>query len=130
MKISIGSVQTFYKTFTMEDVKKYAELTGDYNPIHFDEIYTQKTIFKKPIIHGPLLLTYITTIFAKEIPGPGSVYLGHNIKFIAPVYTNQEIRVVIEVEAINEKNHIFLKTDCLNENNEKVFEGTARLKLY
>jgi acyl dehydratase len=130
MKITPGDIHTYYKVFTIEDVKKYADLTGDFNPIHFDEDYTKNTQFKKPIIHGPLLLTFVTTLFAKEIPGPGSVYLGHELKFLAPVYPNETIKIELEVIEVNSKNHIFIKTNCFNEENIKVMEGTARLKIY
>jgi acyl dehydratase len=111
-------------------VKKYADLTGDFNPIHFDEDYTKYTQFKKPIIHGPLLLIFVTTLFAKEIPGPGSVYLSHELKFLAPVYPNETIKIELEVIEVNSKNHIFIKTNCFNEENIKVLEGVARLKIY
>lgn len=130
MKITPGDIHTYYKVFTIEDVKKYADLTGDFNPIHFDEDYTKNTQFKKPIIHGPLLLTFVTTLFAKEIPGPGSVYLGHELKFLAPVYPNETIKIELEVIEVNSKNHIFIKTNCFNEENIKVLEGVARLKIY
>jgi acyl dehydratase len=76
------------------------------------------------------LLTYITTLFAQEVPGPGSVYLGHDLKFLSPVFPNERIKIELEVIDINEKNHIFLNTICFNQNDVKVFAGTARLKLY
>jgi 3-hydroxybutyryl-CoA dehydratase len=130
MNLAVGRIYIYYKEFTNNDVRKYAELTGDFNPIHFDEEYTKNTQFKKPIIHGPLLLTYITTLFAKDVPGPGSVYLGHELKFLSPVFPNEIIKVQLEVIEINKKNHIFLKTTCFNQNDIKVLEGVARLKLY
>ena len=128
MDCIIGQQAITIKKFDKQSVKLFAELTGDYNPIHFDEAYAEKTIFKKPIVHGPLVLTLITTLFAKELPGPGSVYLSHEIKFISPVYYDDVITAILEVTDISPKGHIFISTICKNQKNEIVIEGNARLK--
>ena len=109
---------------------KFAQLTGDFNPVHFDEAYAAGTIFIKPIVHGPLVLTLVTTIFANELTGPGSVYMSHNVKFMLPVYYNDKITAEVEVLEVNEKNHIFLRTTCTNQYGKLVLDGTARLKKY
>lgn len=128
MDCIIGQQAITIKKFDKQSVKLFAELTGDYNPIHFDEAYAEKTIFKKPIVHGPLVLTLITTLFAKELPGPGSVYLSHEIKFIRPVYYDDVITAILEVTDISSKGHVFISTICKNQKNEIVIEGNARLK--
>lgn len=128
MEIKIGQRAIEIKKFDKERVQLFAELTGDYNPIHFDEVFAAKTIFKKPIVHGPLVLTLITTLFAKELPGPGSVYLSHDIKFISPVYYDDVITAILEVTDISSKGHVFINTICKNQNGEIVIEGNARLK--
>ncbi len=128
MDCIIGQQAITIKKFDKQSVKLFAELTGDYNPIHFDEAYAEKTIFKKPIVHGPLVLTLITTLFAKELPGPGSVYLSHEIKFIRPVYYDDVITAILEVTDISPKGHVFISTICKNQKNEIVIEGNARLK--
>ena len=128
MEIKIGQRAIEIKKFDKERVQLFAELTGDYNPIHFDEVFAAKTIFKKPIVHGPLVLTLITTLFAKELPGPGSVYLSHDIKFISPVYYDDVITAILEVIDISSKGHVFINTICKNQNGEIVIEGNARLK--
>jgi 3-hydroxybutyryl-CoA dehydratase len=128
MNILIGQKAFSTKKFDERNVNLFAELTGDYNPIHFDEEYAKKTIFKKRIVHGPLVLTLITTLFANELPGPGSVYLSHEIKFIKPVYFDDEITAVLEVVDISSNGHIFIKTICRNQLDEIVIEGIARLK--
>jgi 3-hydroxybutyryl-CoA dehydratase len=115
---------------TQEDVEKYAALTGDFNPIHFDETFAKSTPFKKPIIHGPLLLAKITSFFANDFPGPGTVYLGHEYKFLKPVYVNECVTVEFSQLHQNEKNHLFISTKCFNQDQEAVFEGIARLKKF
>ncbi|KAB1155866.1 MaoC family dehydratase [Flavobacterium luteum] len=129
MEIKIGQIAIEIKKFDKERVQLFAELTGDYNPIHFDEVFAEKTIFKKPIVHGPLVLTLITTLFAKELPGPGSVYLSHDIKFISPVYYDDVITAILEVTDISSNGHVFINTICKNQNGEIVIEGNARLKI-
>lgn len=128
MNIEIGQKAIATKKFDDQSIKLFAELTGDYNPIHFDCDFAKNTIFKKPIVHGPFVLTLVTTLFAKELPGPGSIYLSHDIKFLKPVYHNDEITANIEVIAINTKGHIFIQTVCTNQNKEIVLAGIARLK--
>jgi acyl dehydratase len=128
MNIEIGQKAIASKVFDRNSVEQFAALTGDYNPIHFDENYAAQSIFKKPIVHGPLVITLVTTLFAKELPGPGSVYLSHEIKFIKPVYYNDEITAVLEVTDISPKGHVFINTICKNQHDEIVIEGLARLK--
>lgn len=116
------------KIFTAQDVQLFAELTGDFNPVHFDPVFAASTIFKKPIVHGPLVLTFVTTLFANELPGPGTVYLAHELKFMKPVYIGNEISAYLRITEITEKGHLFVETNCLNEQGELVITGVARLK--
>lgn len=129
-ELKVGDKVSEKKQFTIEDVEMFASLTGDYNPIHFDPEYASHTIFKKPIVHGPLVLTIITTLFAKKLPGPGSVYLSHDIKYINPVYISDEITVTLEVIEITERNHVIIETTCKNQDGIPILSGIARLKKY
>lgn len=81
-------------------------------------------------MHGPLVLTLITTLFATELPGPGSVYLSHEVKFFLPVYRDDEITATLTVVDINEKGHIFIETIATNQHGQIVINGLARLKKY
>ena len=130
MEIAIGQTATATRKFDTQAVLDFAKLTGDFNPVHFDEDYAKDTIFKKPIVHGPLVLTLITTLFANELPGPGSVYLSHDVQYFLPVYYDDIITARLEVIEINAKNHIFLQTVCTNQDGKIVINGMARLKRY
>ncbi|MES2480161.1 MAG: MaoC family dehydratase [Bacteroidota bacterium] len=130
MDIKVGQIATAKKTFDKDMVLSFAQLTGDFNPVHFDEEYAKNTIFKKPIVHGPLVITLVTTLFANELPGPGSVYLSHDVKYFHPVYHNETITATLEIIEINEKQHIFIKTTCVNEEGKVILDGVARLKKY
>lgn len=128
--LKIGDKAFATKIFVLDDVKAFAQLTGDFNPVHFDEAYAAETIFKKPIVHGPLVITLVTTLFANELPGPGSVYLSHEVKYFSPVYLNDEITATVEIIDINPKGHIFVKTTCVNQKGDVILDGIARLKKY
>jgi len=130
LEIKIGDKATATRTFDENSVIDFAKLTGDYNPIHFDKKYASETIFKKPIVHGPLVITLITTLFATDLPGPGSVYLSHTINYLRPVYFGDKITAEVVVVEINESNHVFLKTVCINQNGDIIIDGIARLKIY
>lgn len=130
MEIYIGQKAQASRQFSKEIVQAYANLTGDFNPVHFDENYAKNTIFKKPIVHGPLVLTLVTTLFANELPGSGSVYLSHDLKFLLPVYYDEIITAIVEVIDVNQHNHIVLKTVCLNQKDEVVISGIAKIKKF
>ncbi|SCY39591.1 MaoC family dehydratase [Flavobacterium caeni] len=130
MGIEVGQQVKVSRIFDAATVRAYAELTGDFNPVHFDAGYAADTIFGKPIVHGPLVLTLITTLFANELPGPGSVYLSHDVKYQLPVFYDDEITAILTVTAINEKQHVFIETLAINQNGQTVISGMARLKKY
>jgi len=126
----VGQKATDTKVITLENVLKFSQLTGDYNPVHVDREYASKTIFKDIIAHGPYIMTIITTLFANELPGEGSVYLYQDSKFIKPVYINDIITAVIEITSLMpEKRIVVLDTRCVNQNGEDVIIGTAKIKL-
>ena len=126
--MAIGDLASAKRKFTIDDVRAFAALTGDYNPIHLDELFAAQTLFKQRIVHGPLVITLVTTLFATELPGPGTIYLSHDVKYLHPVFINDEITGVVEVTNITEKNHIFVTTTCKNQHGITVLEGIARLK--
>lgn len=128
-KITIGSIATAKRKFTAEDVRLFAELVNDFNPVHFDEEYARNTIFGRPIVHGPFVITLITSIFASELPGPGCIYMSHDVKYLAPVYINDEIEAKVEVIEITPKGHIILKTECMNQAGVVVITGVAKTKV-
>ena len=128
MQIKIGDTAKATRVFDLKAGLIFAELTGDFNPVHFDEAFSKNTIFNKPIVHGPLVITLVTTLFAHELPGPGSIYLSHDVKYLRPVYYGDEITATLEVIDVNEKQHIFIKTTCFNQNGDIVIDGIARLK--
>lgn len=128
--LQIGQVAESSRLIIQEDVTKFCELSGDYNPIHTDENYAKETLFGRVIAHGPFVLTLITTVFATKLPGPGSIYLYQDLRFVQPVYIGDFITARVEILDLNsDKKTVLLNTSCKNQNEKLVIIGTAKLKL-
>src|SRR5678810_1463941 len=102
MNLSIGQKATRSLHLTADHVKAFAELSGDYNPLHFDESFVAKTKFKKLVVQGGLTTGLLHALVAMDMPGPGSVFLSQNWKFTAPVYIGDTITAEAEVLSVHE----------------------------
>ena len=123
--LHIGQEASIKKILREEDVIKFAQVSGDFNPVHLNENFAQKTIFKKRIAHGFLTASLISTVIASDLPGPGSIYLSQTLKFLAPVYFNDEIIVKVKIIELNkEKKRVKLLTEC-TKNNALILAGEA-----
>jgi 3-hydroxybutyryl-CoA dehydratase len=125
-ELKVGDSAQFSKTVTETDVNDFARVTGDFNPLHIDQAYAEKTIFKGRIAHGVLSLGLLSNVFGNMLPGPGTIYLSHEAKFLAPVRIGDTITARVEViELIPEKNRARFKATCTNQNGQEVVTGTA-----
>ncbi len=123
--------ETFSKKFliTEHKVESFALITGDVNPIHLDQEYAKSTVFKKRISHGMLVASCISNVIANDLPGPGSIYLSQNLNFKKPVFLGDMVNVVVEITKIKEEKKImFLKTQCLDDEEDIVIDGEAVVK--
>lgn len=126
MAIHIGMTASRTKTVTKEDIALFAQVSGDTNPVHLDEAYASQTPFGKPIAHGMLSVSVISAILGNDLPGHGTVYLGQDVKFKAPVYVGDTITATVEVIAYREDKRITtLKTTATNQAGVVVLEGQA-----
>lgn len=78
-------------------VQKFADLSGDHNPLHLNAQYAAKTRFGRPIAHGALLMSFVSALLGEKLPGPGAIYLSQTAKFKAPVYVGESVDVAIRV---------------------------------
>src|SRR5258708_33866959 len=83
--LSVGMSAVYARTVTETDIVLFAGISGDNNPVHMNEVYAQSTIFKSRIVHGLLSASFVSTVIASKLPGPGSIYLSQNLRFKAPV---------------------------------------------
>jgi len=125
-QLRVGDKAYVEKTISETDVYLYAGITGDLNPAHINEEYAKGTIFKGRITHGMLTAGLISAVLGMKLPGPGTIYLGQELKFTAPVRMGDTIKAEVEVsEIIKEKNRIKLRTICKNQKGEVVLDGVA-----
>lgn len=109
--LRVGQSETFTKTVSERDIQQFAEVTGDANPVHLDESYAATTRFKTRIAHGMLGAGFISAVIGTKMPGPGTIYLGQTLKFMAPVKIGDTVVARVEVAAISGK-RVTLKTTC------------------
>ena len=125
-QIKIGDSAQISNTVTETVINDFAKATGDFNPIHLNQTYAEKTYFKGRIAHGVLSVGYISSVLGNLLPGPGGILLSQDAKFLAPVRIGDVITAKAEViELIPEKNRVKFKTTCTNQKGEVVVEGTA-----
>jgi len=125
-QLNIGDRASISRQITELDVIRFAEITGDKNPVHLDKFFAEHTIFGERIAHGMLTASLISAVLGIKLPGPGNIYVSQSLKFKAPVKFGDVIEVEVEVvEKIPERNRVHLKTTCRNQDGTVVLEGEA-----
>jgi 3-hydroxybutyryl-CoA dehydratase len=111
--LSIGMSATYERTVTEADVVKFAHISGDHNPVHLDEDFARQTRFKGRIVHGMLSASFLSTVIASRLPGPGTIYLAQNLSFRAPVRIGDKVEAeVTVVDIVRDRARVLLKTVC------------------
>ena len=126
--ISLGQTAEYEKQVTDEDVRKFADISGDYNPIHLDDEFAKDSMFGARIAHGILTASHISAVIGYIFPGPGWIYLGQSLQFRAPVKIGDTVHTAVEVtDTVAEKNIVDLSTVC-KVGDTVVLKGTATIK--
>ncbi|NWF69234.1 MAG: MaoC family dehydratase [Chloroflexi bacterium] len=126
MPLNIGDTASRSKTITHEDVLAFAQASGDTNPVHLDDAYAASTRFGRRIAHGMLTGSLISAILGNDLPGPGTVYLGQEFKFKAPVFIGDTVTATVAVVNYRpDKRIATLRTTCTNQDGVLVLEGEA-----
>lgn len=124
--IEVGDSDSFTKTVTESDVILYAGISGDQNPAHIDAESAKKSMFKDRIAHGMLSAGFISNVLGMKLPGPGTIYMGQDLKFVKPVYIGDTVTATVTVKEKDEaKNRLILDTTVTNQNGDEVILGTA-----
>ena len=127
--LRVGMSATFAKTITEADIVLFAAVSGDNNAVHVNAEYAATTIFKTRIAHGMLSASVLSAAIANKLPGPGSIYLSQNLRFVAPVRAGDTVHAVIVVkEIVSERSRVLLGTDC-TVNGVVVISGEALVLL-
>ena len=121
-----GDHASVTKTVSETDVYLCAGITGDLNPAHTNEVAASKTMFKTRIAHGMLGAGFISAVLGMYLPGPGTIYMGQELKFTKPVHIGDTVTATATVEEIIlEKNRVILDTTVVNQDGEIVIKGKA-----
>lgn len=126
MNITVG--QRARRTLTVGEasVRAFAELTGDYNPLHFDPEFAARTRFGELVVQGGLTTGLLHALVAMDLPGPGSVFLSQNWKFTAPVFIGDTITAEAEVVSVHPTKPVTqLRVTVTRQTGETVLEGEA-----
>lgn len=125
-QIRIGDSASFTKTVTETDIIMYAGISGDFNPAHMDAEAAKKGMFGQRIAHGMLSAGFISNVLGTQLPGPGTIYMGQELRFVKPVFVGDTVTATATVtERIEEKNRLKLETVVTNQRGEAVITGTA-----
>jgi 3-hydroxybutyryl-CoA dehydratase len=126
---AIGTRAKRTRTITEDDIVRFAEVSGDHNPLHLDEAYAAQTPFGERVAHGMLTASLISAILGNDLPGPGTIYLGQTLKFLGAVHIGDTLTVSVEVIAVREEKRLLtLRTECINQHGVVVLTGEATVK--
>ena len=127
--LRVGMEASYVREVREEDIIRFAEVSGDSNPIHLDEVYAATTMFGGRIAHGVLTASYISTIFGTILPGPGAIYVSQSLNFRRPVRIGDEVVAKARiVELLPEKRRVIFTCDC-SVGGKTVLEGEALLMI-
>ena|ERR1700744_6123464 len=108
----VGQSAQSDRTVTERDVELFGEATGDMNPVHFDEAYARKTVFRGRVAHGVLSLGFMSAVLGNQLPGPGSIFLSATIAFKGPVRIGDTVTTVCTVKEIRERREVVMNCSC------------------
>jgi 3-hydroxybutyryl-CoA dehydratase len=127
-EFTVGEKASVTKTISEADIDAFAELTGDFNPLHVDEEFARRSRFGERIAHGLLTAGLISTVLGMRLPGPGGIFLSQTLQFLRPVRIGDTITATAEVTAWNRAKRVLqLRTACANQHGEAVVEGESVL---
>lgn len=123
-----GDGFSFERFITADDVKQFAEVVGDSNPIHLDADFAEKSFFKQRIVHGAFLVGLISKVLGMDFPGEGTVYISQHASFKRPVFVDSAVKVEVKVTRVDaEKRRLVLDTTILNSDGKACLAGSAEV---
>jgi 3-hydroxybutyryl-CoA dehydratase len=127
--VDVGFKMTYERVVTAEDIDLFAKVSGDFNPVHVNEDYARKTLFKGRIAHGALSQAFLSATMAK-LPGL-VIFMSQTLRFVSPVRIGDTITAIIEVTSVRkDKGIVNMKNSCLNQKGETVVEGESTVRIF
>ena len=128
--VEVGATASLTRTVTEEDVQRFAEATGDRNPVHLDVEVAAASVFGRRVAHGMLSASLISAVLGTKLPGPGTIYLSQSVRFRGPVYLGDTVTASVTVTALDlKRSQCVLETSVHNESGDIVLDGEARVRL-
>ena len=125
-ELTIGQTAVISETITDSHISRFAELSGDRNPLHLDDAWATRTRFGGRIAHGAFTGAIVSRVLGMELPGTNSVYLSQSLKFLAPVRPGDTVNARAEVTDLDAKRRrVKLRTTCTNQRGEAIADGEA-----
>ena len=129
-QINVEDTAEIKHTITQRDIEKFVDLSGDDNRLHIDKEFASKTSFKRPVAHGMIGASFISTIIGTKIPGDGALWYAQSLEFLLPVRVGDKLTIVATVlKKIDRQNSIELQTDIYNQHKQKVTTGVAKIRI-
>ena len=125
--IEIGMTESYSKTITDADIKVFAGLSGDYNPVHISDEYAKSSRFGRRIAHGFISVSFFSALFGTKLPGHGCVYASQNVRFKRPVYLGDTVTATVKVVGVDMLKRLVLFDTTCKVKNKEVITGTAEL---
>jgi 3-hydroxybutyryl-CoA dehydratase len=126
MNLKVGDRASITRKITDHDIRAFAEVTGDHNPVHLDEAFARETRFGRRIAHGMFGASLVSAVLGTELPGKGSIYLSQTLQFLGPVYIGDTVTARVTVTKVREeKSIVTLETVCENQKGETLIRGEA-----
>jgi 3-hydroxybutyryl-CoA dehydratase len=121
----VGDSAEFTKVLSEDDVYRFAEVTGDRNPMHLSRDFAARTRFRQPVVHGILTAGTISAAIGMKLPGPGCIYLSQALEFKAPVFPGDAVTARVEIVEVISQRRLRLRTRCFNQDGVLVIDGEA-----
>jgi 3-hydroxybutyryl-CoA dehydratase len=124
----VGEEATLTRVISDDDIKTFARISGDDNPVHVNDEYARDTMFRGRIAHGMLVAGLVSAVLGTTLPGPGAIYMSQQLRFLAPVRPGDQVTARAKVtEWDPDKGRVTLSTDVSNQEGVAVITGEARL---
>lgn len=128
--IKAGDTAKLVKKITGADIAAFAQLSGDRNPLHVDAEFARGTSFQRPVAHGMILASYVSTLVGMHLPGPGALWSNQSFRWLKPVFAGDEVEVVLRVTQVSVgANTLTIEVSAVNQNGAKVMEGEGSVML-
>lgn len=128
--LKVGDSVSLRKVFTEAEVRQFADISEDTNPIHLDKEFAAASVFGQRIVHGMLVASLFSGLIGVKLPGEGTIYLGQSLSFKATVLIGEQVTATVEIVKIrDDKPIVTLRTLCVNSEEQVAIEGEAVVKV-